>query len=262
MNKLILTAVCVAGMVVPPVAAQPAGEDPMCDRDTLMATVEKSPQAVGVHDKQAWLDLFASSATVQDPVGSAPHNSIAARSAFYDVFIAPNTIVFDVTQDIVTGCTVWRDLTINTGLQGGSQLAVPTLLQYDVVSEGSEYKISALKAHWEIPAMVTGLIRQSTGMSDGIGLSSRMLTSLGIGGTLAYSAAFLRPGPIGVSTAATYLRAHGFTVGKRVNAGRYVAAVVQDGERTGIARVDVTTPWKVRSAHVYWDGEPAPQTLS
>ncbi len=40
-----------------------------------LTVVEKSPAAVALHDKAAWLSLFARYNIVEDPVGSRPHLS-------------------------------------------------------------------------------------------------------------------------------------------------------------------------------------------
>ena len=39
------------------------------DRDACLALVERSPAAVAVHDKAAWLALFTRYNIVEDPVG-------------------------------------------------------------------------------------------------------------------------------------------------------------------------------------------------
>ena len=41
--------------------------------EELLELVNRSPAAVAIHDKQAWLELFSRAAVVQDPVGTAPH---------------------------------------------------------------------------------------------------------------------------------------------------------------------------------------------
>ena len=46
-------------------------EEGFTEADCL-ALVERSPAAVAVHDKAAWLALFARYNLVEDPVGSAP----------------------------------------------------------------------------------------------------------------------------------------------------------------------------------------------
>ena len=62
----------------------------------LLAAVGRSPAAVAVHDRAAWVGLFSDGARVNDPVGSRPHVGRAAIEKFYDTFIAPNTITFHV----------------------------------------------------------------------------------------------------------------------------------------------------------------------
>ena len=42
-------------------------------REDLLAAVERSPQAVTVHDRDSWVGVFTTDARVEDPVGSQPH---------------------------------------------------------------------------------------------------------------------------------------------------------------------------------------------
>ena len=81
-------------------------------REEKIAHINKSPDYVAIHDKNKWLSIFSEYAIVEDPVGSKPHvaglkdkkNSKRGNlnlSRFYETFIAPNTIVFDVKSDIV-----------------------------------------------------------------------------------------------------------------------------------------------------------------
>ena len=83
--------------------------------------VEGSPAAVGDHDKAAWLELFARYNIVEDPVGSRPHLSgvydgrsrrrgSGPLARFWDTFIAPNQIRFQVDHDFVEEeRTSWTD---------------------------------------------------------------------------------------------------------------------------------------------------------
>ena len=88
------------------------------DADCL-ALIEKSPAAVAVQNKAAWMDIFARYSLVEDPVGSTPHLSGVydcrqgyrgreRLSRFYDTFIAPNKIRFQVDRDTVCGLHVVR----------------------------------------------------------------------------------------------------------------------------------------------------------
>ena len=46
--------------------------------EELLELVGRSPAAVAIHDKQAWLELFSHSAAVQDPAGTTPHRRTAS----------------------------------------------------------------------------------------------------------------------------------------------------------------------------------------
>ena len=78
-------------------------------KDQMLAVVNASPAAVAAHDKSQWLGLFSRQGIVEDPVGSAAHVRKAGLQAvdpldpFYETFIAPNDIRFEVERDLVCG---------------------------------------------------------------------------------------------------------------------------------------------------------------
>src|SRR5687767_12055103 len=80
------------------------------DPAALLAHVAQSPKLCAAHDKAGWVSLFARDGQINDPVGSKPHDGHAAISRFYDTFIAPNALKFDVERDFVSGMSVMRDL--------------------------------------------------------------------------------------------------------------------------------------------------------
>lgn len=186
---------------------------------TLLQQVEKSPQAVSVHDKTAWLELFATQSIIEDPVGSRPHIAGVYDSAsgqrgkaqlarFYETFIAPNKIRFDVHQNIVSGSHVMRDLDIHIQMADKVHLKVPMHLLYHLVQQDGEWKITRLAAHWELIPMVMQLM--GNGMASlpvSVGLSVRMLKYQGIFGMLAYSKAAFSVGRRGKKRAQSALQA-------------------------------------------------------
>lgn len=120
----------------------------------FLALVEKSPEAVAVHDKNAWLALFAQYHVVEDPVGSTAHvggiydgksglRGTAKLARFFDTFIAPNKICFEVTKDIVCDTHVLRDLTIHIAMSDKVQVHVPMHLLYELCEEKRTGKSNA-----------------------------------------------------------------------------------------------------------------------
>jgi hypothetical protein len=135
------------------------------DNAGCLALVERSPAAVAAHDKASWLALFGRYNLGEDPVGSAPHSTgiYDARDGyrgrgglgrFYDTFIAPNTIRFEIDRDIVNGLHVVRDLTIEIAMSAKVTVRVPAHLLYELTVEGDELKIFRLAAHWELGPML------------------------------------------------------------------------------------------------------------
>lgn len=153
--------------------------------------INQSPAAVAAHDKAAWLGLFASNGLVNDPVGSKPHVGQARISRFYDTFIAPNRINFDVAQDTVCGMTVVRDLIIETTMSTGLRVDVPTHIRYELVEQDGALKIQNLYAHWELMPMVLQTLRQGiSGLVTYGKLSVHMIRCQGIGGVLGFMKGF------------------------------------------------------------------------
>ena len=169
-----------------------------------LAAVEQSPAAVAVHDKQAWLSLFAADAVVEDPVGSAPHRQGgAARRAdalgrFYETFIAPNQIHFEVDRDIVCGDHVLRDLTIVIAMSQSVTVRVPVHLLYELVEQGGALKVSRLAAHWELGPMLRQQLDAGPGfLAVGMRSFLRMFRQLGPGGIIGFSRAMSSVGDKG-----------------------------------------------------------------
>lgn len=175
----------------------------------LLAQIEKSPAAVAIHDKSAWMSIFAKYHIVEDPVGSTPHVSgiydakEGARgngplSRFFDTFIAPNTISFDVKKDIVCANHVVRDLTINIQMSEKVSAQVPMHLLYELVQENGEWKIVHLAAHWELVPMVMQLLGKGFSCFGVLGsLTLRMVKFQGLIGMLGFSKAAFNIGKQG-----------------------------------------------------------------
>ncbi|MEV6774180.1 nuclear transport factor 2 family protein [Nocardia sp. NPDC051030] len=181
----------------------------------LLATVEASPRAVGVHDRAAWVGLFAENGSVEDPVGSRPHIGRAAIERFYDTFIAPNGIAFDVTNDVVCGMTVFRDLTIATTMGSndpatGVTLHVPMHLRYDLAESDGVLKIRALRAHWELPGMIAQLMGSGVqGLVAGAKLGPQLIANQGVGGAIGFMRGMRSVGANGKQAAGRLLDAVG-----------------------------------------------------
>lgn len=163
-----------------------------------MALAMKSPAAVAIHDKQAWMDIFASINILEDPVGSKPHLSgvydakMAQRGfgplgRFYDTFIAPMQICFHIERDIICGLHVVRDLSIEIQMSEQVIVHVPMHLLYELTDQQGELKIQRLAAHWELAPMLKqqmtfGWASLKAGNNAGI----RMFKHLGLLGTIGF----------------------------------------------------------------------------
>lgn len=183
----------------------------MFSRTQLLETAKASPTAVAAHDKAAWLGLFSRDAEVHDPVGSRGHAGAAALERFYETFIAPNTIRFEVAHDIVCGQTVVRDVIIHTHMGGTAlQVAVPLFIRYEIVEEDGQPRVRRLYAHWELLSMMGGQVFSSgigAGLIALLRLSGNMLRHQGLGGALGFSRAFAGVGRAARRSARAFLDA-------------------------------------------------------
>ncbi len=117
-----------------------------------------SMAAVEVHDREAWLALFAEDAIVQDPIGPSVfdpegkgHRGPEAIAAFYDNVIAANeSIKFTIHQSFLCGDEAANVGVIRITFAGGSAVEVDGVYTYRASAEG---KIAALRAFWEVDAV-------------------------------------------------------------------------------------------------------------
>ena len=138
------------------------------DKNKIIALVDRSPDLVGKHDREGWLNLFSLNAIVQDPVGAGPNRKDKdmrkgkdALGRFYDIFIGPNTIKFDVHQDIVVGDEMVREVSIHTTLPNGAITIVHCYLIYKIIEENGQLKIESLRAHWDFGKNAMALMKNN-----------------------------------------------------------------------------------------------------
>ena len=124
-------------------------------REEVLAVVERSPAAVAVHDRAAWLALFSEDAVVEDPVGSPPApKRDGTLGRFYDAFIAPHDIRFEIRRDHFLGDDVFRDAIIHTTVRKGVKVDVDAYLLYQVEERSGALAARRMAAHWQLSRMV------------------------------------------------------------------------------------------------------------
>ena len=128
-------------------------------RAELLSAAQRSLVAAGARDRTGWLALFAAGGRVEDPVGSSPHRGRVAIGHFYDTFIGPREITFDLEADLVVGATVLRDLTLVIQMSPTLTMRVPAYIRYDMTDTAEGIRIAALSAYWELPAMIRQFLR-------------------------------------------------------------------------------------------------------
>ncbi|MEO6471841.1 MAG: hypothetical protein ABIR57_08060 [Aeromicrobium sp.] len=162
------------------------------NRAEVLALVRSSPTYVAAQDKTGWIGIFGDQYIVEDPVGSRPVRSedAGALERFWDTFIAPNEIEFQVAQDWVDGFDVIRDVTIVTTLRPGVVVETPAHLIYQTAYEDGTLSVRRMAAHWESVPVYRQLMRP-TWAHVGAALSqfAHMFRTLGVGQSLQFVAA-------------------------------------------------------------------------
>src|SRR5580698_24647 len=119
----------------------------------------RSRAAVHAGDRDAWLDLFAPDAVVQDPIGPSPfdpsgqgHRGRDAIAAFYDTVIATSeAISFEISESDLCGDEVADVGIIRTTLAGGTHQAIVHGV-YTYRADGAG-RIASLRAYWEFDGL-------------------------------------------------------------------------------------------------------------
>lgn len=163
-------------------------------RDTLLALVARSPACVAAHDREGWLSLFAEDAAIEDPVGSPPApKRDGTLGRFWDAFIAPNSIYFDVSADHTTPSATFRDSTIHTRTPSGVTVAVESYLEYRVTERDGALRVERMRAFWSLRKMVLFVVKSGPrawwAMSS---LFVGMFRNLGVSWVLEYLASLWR----------------------------------------------------------------------
>jgi steroid delta-isomerase len=122
------------------------------------AAGRRSRAAVTARDKQAWLDVFAEDAIVEDPIGPSAfdpegkgHRGRDAISAFWDKVIAPtDKLEFKFHTSYQCGNEEANVGNIVTTM-GGHQITAEGVFTYKVNDEG---EMVALRAYWEMDRAV------------------------------------------------------------------------------------------------------------
>lgn len=216
----------------------------------MLALVRSSPAHVGVHDKAGWLGIFASQHVVEDPVGSRPVRSedAGALGRFWDTFIAPNRIEFEVTQDWVDGFDVVRDATIVTTLRPGVIVRTPAHLIYQTGYDGGTLKVRRMAAHWEPRPVYLQLMRPTWAhVAAALGQFARMFRTLGLVPMLQFVGAARYVGGRRKRELVDQLAGDGITQLSKVIASGH--SVTVSGERDGVP-VAVTAWFRPRSHDV------------
>lgn len=233
--------------------------------EQVLAVVRRSPELVAVHDRAGWLALFAEGAVVEDPVGSRPATKGAGvdrrgddeLARFYDTFIAPNEIRFEIRDDFVVGLDAARDARIHTRVPGGFEIVVPAYLLYQLVERDGGLQVRRMAAHWNVRRLVRRALGSGwRGWPAMTRFGGRILRRQGWGGIGSYVRAF-RKGVFGrgVRAVAEFAAACGAADGTAL-----AALFVDDGPRVALPDGSAVAPaalWERLRGGTFAVDEPA-----
>jgi len=209
-------------------------------RDDLLAAVERSPQAVSVHDRDGWVQVFTSDGRVEDPVGSSPHVGHDEIYRFYDTFIGPRGITFHRDLDIVSGPTVLRDLELEVAMGDAVTMFIPAFLRYDLREVNGEWKVAHLRAYWELPAMMVQFLKTGTrALNPGVQLGKGLLGNQGPRGAVGFMTGFRRVGARHKKLVEGFLQAiaRGDESAARASLSPAAALTLGDNEKLNVAQL-------------------------
>jgi hypothetical protein len=162
-----------------------------CQDALLLDVVSQSPKHVGTHDRAAWLELFTDDAAIEDPVGTAPADkSSGLLGRFWDTFIAPHEIRFEIAADYIAGQDVFRDAVIRTKVASGVEVTVPAYLLYQLVDDGGRLRVRRMTAHWNLASLSLGALKRPRAWGPMTLLFVRMIRLLGFAWVGRYLRAF------------------------------------------------------------------------
>jgi steroid delta-isomerase len=134
----------------------------MAEEHPARRASQRSMQAVQAKTKDAWLNLFADDAIIEDPIGTSPLDpegkgqvGKAAISAFWDQNIASNKIEFDIQRSYACGNEVANVGVITTTLPNGMKALAEGVFIYKVNAAG---KLVSLRAFWEFEKTMASLM--------------------------------------------------------------------------------------------------------
>jgi ketosteroid isomerase-like protein len=127
----------------------------------------KSGKYVVEGNKQAWLDLFADDAIVQDPVGVSPldpsglgHHGKAAIEAFWNMAMPNGINSFDIRESHPSGDSCANVVTLSNKLPDGSLITTDCVAVYTANDEG---KIVSLRAYWDFSKLAAQIEKMAAG---------------------------------------------------------------------------------------------------
>ena len=224
----------------------------MVTTEDVHDVVRSSPAAVAAHDKAGWIALFDADYVIEDPVGWRPVRGDDI-SNFWDAFIAPNDIRFDVHHDWIDGLHVVRDVDVVTTLGTGFVVTTPAHLRYELVERDGSLMVARMAAHWEVVPNIRQLMRpRAKHLRSMAVMNGSMLRNLGLRDTARFVGAARSVGAKGKRAVRAYLGTRVDDLHKVIASGNVVTASCSvDGQPAAvIATLDRKTR-EVQDCRIY-----------
>ena len=116
----------------------------------------KSMRLAMAGDVEAWLELFAEDARLQDPYGPSPMDPTGAGrigkqaiAEFGSIFIRPDSLRFEIRQTLMSGHACVNVGTITVRRPDGKTAWTEVVNVYEVNEAG---KITLLRSYWDFDA--------------------------------------------------------------------------------------------------------------
>lgn len=165
----------------------------------LIDFVNLSPLYVKEHQKEAWIHLFSDDGFIQDPVGGLTFKKPFLMNDFWNAFIQPNDIYFEIKKDTVSDLTIIRDAIVHAKTpELNAEVLTPAHLRYNLKEVDGHLAISSLQAYWNMPTVTKQtLSRGKIGLKIMQKQLQNILAGLGVKNGFRH---FLRASTIGVNT--------------------------------------------------------------
>jgi hypothetical protein len=152
-----------------------------------------------------------------------------------------------------------RDLTLEVVMSSGLTMNIPAFLRYDLRLTDGQWKVAALRAYWELGAMVGVMLRQGVkSVPTSVELSATLLRNQGLRGAAGFASGLRGAGRRKKRIVESYLsktdddQLRGARASKVIGAGDTVAAAITTPSGRGVLFCEIPSAAKGISSMRYF----------